>query len=227
MIQKIERKPLFIIFGLIMAAAILGYLSFPGKIIIPVQYGNLYKLPLIDGCYQILKSAYIDKPGCYTVQEDLFLEKSNDYLAWIKSDNVSINLNGKTVMGPGENSIQSGVYIEGGNDIAISNGIIDGFMFGIRGAADAQGNPLKAVSVANVTISNSSLIGIQLAADKVRILDSKIVRLEHKTSKHNYVLDIQLTSPECYYSGVVVYEKMGSNVIDPLIILPTDCKVKN
>jgi len=212
--------------GLPFAALILGYFSFPDDIVVPNKVDHPYKFPLVNGCYQVFDSAYLNKPGCYVLQNDVFVETDNQYFAWISSDNVRLDLNGKNVTGPGALSMHSGIYIEAGNNIMISNGSIGSFRYGIRGEPSAAGEPLKYIHLKNLKVSNASLVGIKLVADEVHIESTKVQAPQDVDNRENdYVNDIKVEAETCYYDSgdrdSTSIQPMGN----PLVSLPENCLI--
>jgi hypothetical protein len=179
---------------------------------------------LENGCFMLFRSAVLDQPGCFELQEDVAFEGDNDYFLLIKSSDVQVELNGRTVTGPGQSSTQSGIYIEGGDNISISNGSIGGFMFGIRGEPSAAGEPLKKVQLKNLNVSNASLIGVKLIADDVTI-DNTYVEApkEVENRKYDYVFDVSVEAKACSYSEGRGARVSGQRLENPLVRLPDHC----
>jgi len=183
-----------------------------------------YQNKLENGCFMLFRSAVLDQPGCFELQEDVAFEGDNDYFLLIKSSDVHVELNGWTVTGPGQSSTQSGIYIEGGDNISISNGSIAGFMFGIRGEPSAAGEPLKKVQLKNLNVSNASLIGVKLIADDVTI-DNTYVEApkEGENRKFDYVFDVSVEAKVCSYSDGKGAGVSGQRLENPLVRLPDQC----
>lgn len=193
-----------------------------------------YANKLKDGCYQIFGSAVLDRPGCYILQEDIKIEKRNGFFLYIKSSDVAVDLNGKTVTGPGQFSLHSGVFIKGGENIIIKNGTIKDFMFGIR-ADDGvdkkriDDEPLKSVYIENVDVVNASIFGIILKVEEVFLRENSVFRVlsEQEDIKYDYIYDIYVESKYCYYKAANKIEKKESEKKIPLIVLPKNCNIRN
>lgn len=159
-----------------------------------------YQNRLENGCFMLFGTAMLDRPGCFELQEDVTVKDGDDYFLWIKSAGVHVDLKGKTVTGPGQSSRQSGIYIEGGDDISISNGSVAGFMFGIRGEASSSGKTLGQVHIENMRISNSSVIGVKLVADNVTMRNTQVqAPAEASGRQFDYLKDISIEAKSCSY----------------------------
>lgn len=186
-----------------------------------------YQNKLENGCFMLFRSAVLDQPGCFELQEDVVFEADNDYFLLIKSSDVKVEMNGRTVTGPGQSSTQSGIYIEGGDKISISNGSIGGFMFGIRGEPSAVGEPLKQIQLKNLEVSNATLIGVKLIAEEVDIDNTHVeAPKEVENRKYDYVFDVSIEAKTCRY-----VEGKGKRVSlqgpdSALVRLPDTCVIE-
>lgn len=186
-----------------------------------------YQNELENGCFMVFRNSVLDRPGCFELQEDVTLDRDNDYFLWIKSSDVKVDLKGKTVTGPGQSSTQSGIYIEGGDNISISNGSIAGFMFGIRGEPSAAGEPLKQIQLKNLKVSNASLIGVKLIADDVNIENTNVeAPKEVENRKYDYVFDVSVEAQTCSYGTGKRRIPTGKPGKEPLVNLPDHCVVE-
>lgn len=88
-----------------------------------------------SGVRAVTKPTTITESGSYVLLRDITLGESGTAII-IAADNVSLNLNGHSVVGPG-NKQGVGIGIEGVNSISVHNGTIAGFGIGIR-VASAQ-----------------------------------------------------------------------------------------
>jgi parallel beta-helix repeat protein len=108
----------------------------------------------------------------------------------IGADNITLDLNGHTLTGPGLtctvcgpfDSVPDGVRVERRNGVTIKNGYIAGFVFGIR-LVDADSNVVD-----QVVTTNSTFNGISLFADS----DNNLVT--HCTSSDNGAFGVIINS---------------------------------
>lgn len=185
-----------------------------------------YRNRLKDGCYQVFGPAVLDQPGCYTVQEDITFEKDTDYLVYIKASDVTVDLNGKTVTGTGQSSVQSGIYIESGDNIKIRNGTVKDFMFGIRGEEGIDGEPLESVIVENVRVANASLIGIKVVSSKVSLRGTSVTSSDSPEPKqYQYLFDYLIEADECHIRPGGAASLQGTMAPGPRVMLPADCVI--
>ncbi|EDQ34830.1 hypothetical protein HPDFL43_01495 [Hoeflea phototrophica DFL-43] len=155
---------------------------------------------LDNGCFMLFATAVLDQPGCFELQEDVVLEGDNDYFLYINSSDVQVNLKGKAVTGPGQSSTQSGIYINGGDNIKIANGSIAGFLFGIRGEPTSDGEPIRRLMLSNLKVSDASLIGITLDVNEVSMSGITVIApQEVQNKKYDYFVDIRVNAQTCYY----------------------------
>lgn len=171
MIFGASRIHLFVICGLSLSAIVLGYLSLSVKFDVPKRKDHPYKAVQLNGCFQIFDRAYLDRPGCYVLRNDVFVENGSEGFLSIFSDNVDLDLNGKTVAGAGAISTQAGIDVGSGDGIIIRNGTIKDFMFGIRRETGPTGDRLEKIAIKNIDIANASIIGIKLDAVDVSLID--------------------------------------------------------
>ncbi|SOE17800.1 hypothetical protein SAMN05877838_2704 [Hoeflea halophila] len=185
-----------------------------------------YQNRLKDGCYQVFGPAILDRPGCYTVQEDITFEKDTEYLVYIKASDVTVDLNGKTVSGTGQSSVQSGIYIESGDNVKIKNGTVKGFMFGIRGEEGIDGEPLGSVIVENVRVADASLIGIKVVSSKVSLRGTVVTSSDGpEPKKYDYLFDYLIEADECHLKPAGNAPLLDAATPDPRVRLPADCVI--
>nr|CAD6596093.1 hypothetical protein RTCK_00209 [Rhizobium sp. TCK] len=185
-----------------------------------------YRNKLENGCYMLFGSAVIDEPGCFELQEDVVFDGDDDYFLVIRSSDVRIDLKGNMVTGPGQSSTQSGIYIDGGDNIDISNGSLGGFMFGIRGETSAAGETLEGVKLRKLNITNASLVGVKLIADDVSIENIHVETPQGaENRKYDYVLDIDVEALSCSYRGSQQNSSSDHDRNEPLVRLPENCRI--
>jgi parallel beta-helix repeat protein len=73
----------------------------------------------------------IDKPGSYVLTSNIVVSDPNAHGIDIRSNNVSINLNGFAIIGPGGGT-GSGIFANNQNNISIINGTVRDFANGIN-----------------------------------------------------------------------------------------------
>ncbi len=225
MSSRAGRIHLVVICGLSLSAAVLGYLSTSIDIEVPKREDHPYKAIQVNGCYQIFDRAYLDRPGCYVLQNDVLVANGSEGFLFIHSENVDLDLNGKTVVGTAESSTQAGIYVGGGDGIVIRNGTIRGFMFGIRGEAGEDGSRLENIAIKNVNVAGASTIGIKLDAADVSLIDVGVEsRKEAIDSKRQYLFDISVDAVRCLYSQTAARVDHKTDDDPSLIRLPADCR---
>lgn len=155
---------------------------------------------LENGCFMLFATAVLDQPGCFELQEDVVLEGDNEYFLYINSSDVQVDLKGKTVTGPGQSSTQAGIYINGGDNITITNGSVAGFLFGIRGEPTSDGEPVKRLSISNLKVTDASLIGIMLNVNEVFMSGITVIApQEVQNKRYDYFADVKVNAQTCYY----------------------------
>jgi hypothetical protein len=73
----------------------------------------------------------ISQPGSYRLSGDLVVPAASDGID-IRVDNVSLDLNGFTIKGPGATTSLFAVGVYSGKNVAIANGITTGFPVGVE-----------------------------------------------------------------------------------------------
>ncbi|MFN7093542.1 MAG: hypothetical protein ACK4P4_23695 [Allorhizobium sp.] len=183
-----------------------------------------YQNKLENGCYMLFSKAVLAQPGCFELQEDVAFENNDDYFLLIKSSDVRVDLKGKSVTGPGQSSTQSGIYIEGGDNISISNGSIGGFMFGIRGEPSVAGEPLKYVQLKDLKVTNASLIGVKLIANEVSIDNTDVEAPGDSENRiHDYIFDVSIEAQTCFYNNGKRRKPLGRPADGSRVRLPDHC----
>lgn len=60
-----------------------------------------YQNKLENGCFMLFRSAVLDQPGCFELQEDFAFGGDSDFFLWTKASDVQVDLNGRAVTEPG------------------------------------------------------------------------------------------------------------------------------
>jgi hypothetical protein len=77
--------------------------------------------------------AVIESSGCYELRHDLELKDPSAIAILIRSNNVRLDLAGHRILGPSSSNGQGvGIAARGIHDVTVENGIITGFLYGIR-----------------------------------------------------------------------------------------------
>lgn len=199
-------------------------------------YSNLYRVSRMAmfagtfierlGCFPIYDSALLTMSGCYIVQNDISVKGRNSYALYVKAPDVSIDLNGKVLSGPSARSMQAGIYIEGGEDVSISNGFIQGFMFGLRGEPDRFGDSLKSVTLDKIRIADTQLIGFKFVADAVKVTDTRVITADptlHTDGRGLFGAIVE--APKCELHGVQFRTHPSVGNEQPPSVLPQSCEI--
>lgn len=221
----VRRIHFTVICGLLLSAVVFGFLSVSVDIKVPQPKDHPYKSAQVDGCYQIFDRAYLDRPGCYVLRNDVFVESGSEGFLYLDSDNIDLDLNGNSVTGGGATSTQAGIYVAGGNGVTIRNGSIKDFMFGIRGETGPNGRALENITVQNIVVYDPSIIGIKLDAADVRLVNVNVNsdKAAADARGRQYLFDISVDATRCFYSrmGSRLHQKFTKSL--PKIRLPDNC----
>jgi hypothetical protein len=156
------------------------------------------------GCQPISKlPARIERSGRYCLQDiaDYSLGRDEDAVR-VLADDVTIDLQGGMLRGPGKgDTISAGVYSAGYRNLAVSNGTISGFMWGIRyDAAPSERNGGGTLVFHDLIVRDSGFRGIYVdfgasggTQGSVAVTDSIIDRVGATTAIANpFVMGIEL-----------------------------------
>jgi hypothetical protein len=97
----------------------------------------------------------IDQPGFYYLAGNLTYSGTNSNAITVNADNVTIDLMGFSLSGPGGSAISSGIKINGQN-VEVRNGAVIGFYYGILSTSSNNNR------VSNIRASGNYWIGIEL-----------------------------------------------------------------
>ncbi len=100
--------------------------------LVSLSVGLLQVLPsqAIAQVRRIIQPKIITEPGAYFLERGFRLS-SADAAIEIRSDNVSLDLNGQTLSGPG-NKEGVGITVQGATGVRLYNGRLDGFGIGVE-----------------------------------------------------------------------------------------------
>ena len=110
----------------------------------------------------------------------------------INSPNVSFDLKGYSIAGPGSGT-GVGIYVPSGKyNVKIYNGSISGFMYGIR-AINANG-----VSLTGIDASYNTFRGVAITGSNARVEHSRIDFLNgHVPYADSYTMAVEILGPNC------------------------------
>ena len=134
-----------------------------------------------DGCggRPVTRPTTITESGSYVLVKDIALREPGTAIV-IAADNVSLNLNGHALVGPG-NKQGVGIGIEGVSSVRVHNGTIAGFGTGIR-VASAHG-----VRVENLQIRGEDAGGPPPGEVGVLVVNSRAVVLRDNTISRTFL----------------------------------------
>jgi parallel beta-helix repeat protein len=90
-----------------------------------------------DPARPVPNNGMIDRPGSYVLLDSRSLRNPTDVAITISASNVTLDLGGHTLMGPG-GKMGTGLRIQGAQGVTVSNGTIANFAFGVVVAMSAN-----------------------------------------------------------------------------------------
>ncbi|WP_162876405.1 hypothetical protein [Achromobacter insuavis] len=132
----------------------------------------------------------INEPGSYCLNSDLPASLS------INASNVTLDMRTFCIRSQeGLSSTSSGIEIgTGASRISVSNGCIDGFLYGIRSEDASAEN----IHISKVSLSNQTFRGISLRANNVSIVESVISNIHGTKVFHDaYAMGIEIHGQRC------------------------------
>jgi hypothetical protein len=148
----------------------------------------------------------IDEPGTYVLAEDRTTP------LFIRADDVAVDLGGREIAGPGDPaSTDSGVYIAHGHrNIALRNGRISGFMYGVLADDGARPSRSSHVSLTRLTLVGNSFRGALLHATDA-VVEQCAVGATGGTDLYDdaYVMGIELRGDRSTARRNTIYEFYG------------------
>lgn len=98
---------------------------------------------------QLMRPTVIDEPGLYTLQRNIATSNADPAIV-IRSNNVTLNLNGRSVTGPGSR-MGIGIQVENSAGVRVHGGTVAGF-----------GTNVRIVGSNNVRIEDLEIVGYDL-----------------------------------------------------------------
>ena len=132
-------------------------------------------------CGIISAPTLIDRTGCYELTKDVIVYDPNAEGIHIRAARVKLNLNGFSVKGPGESSLQAGIYVEGGKSVEIRNGRVEGFNIGIRGEDDRDGSVTESLLIEDIVVEDVVYFGLKLDAQDIEIKNAELFPNDHRS----------------------------------------------
>ncbi|MFK8047916.1 MAG: hypothetical protein AB8B81_05730 [Halioglobus sp.] len=120
-------------------------------------------------CKPIRRAATITLPGTYCLQNDILMDAPHQDAMTLMSDDIDLDLNGFSILGPGGDTLGSGIRAETFKNVHVHHGLVSGFLFGVR--IEEGENAL----VNNIIAETNSLIGIRVRGEGAKIINN-IVR---------------------------------------------------
>lgn len=187
--------------------------------------GDPYWNRLANGCFMLYGAAILDRPGCFELHKDLVLGRPNDYFLYIKSSNVSVDLKGFTIDGPGRDSISAAILVEAGDNVRIQNGRISQFMYGIRVEPGVAKPSPGAIYIKDIEVIDASVIGIKLQSDQAFLRGISVSRSQNEgeIEKFKYLYDILVSSANCDYKAAKPSTDQVVTKQTPTTALPDSC----
>ncbi len=160
------------------------------------KIGDPYWNKLPNGCFRLYGAAILDRPGCFELHEDLVLRRPNAYFLYIKSSNVTVDLKGNTIKGPGKESISGAILVEAGDNVRIQNGHISQFMYGIRVEPGLAKPSPGSIYIEDIEVIDASVIGIRLQSSQSFLKNISVSRSNKagEIRKFNYLYDVLIDS---------------------------------
>lgn len=144
----------------------------------------------------------------------------------IRARIVKIDLNGFSVKGPGRDSNQAGIYIEGGETVEIKNGSVEGFLIGIRGEDDRDGSVTQSIVIEDVTIKNAASIGLKLDAEEILVDGAKLL-LNEQLEESKQTSALVASAEECRITSSVLPRVSNVKSLEVYKALAPNCKFDN
>jgi nitrous oxidase accessory protein NosD len=123
----------------------------------------------------ILRPTVIDESGVYTVHRNL-QSSSAEPLITIRASNVYLNLNGRSLTGPG-NRMGIGILVENVTGVCIRDGIIGGFGIGVR-VAGSDNVRVQGLKILGNDLGGSPPdveVGVMLANSRAVLVKDNII----------------------------------------------------
>jgi hypothetical protein len=167
--------------------------------------------------YPVSGPMTITRPGIYVLQQDI-LYNGNGAAITINASNVTLDLNGYQIIGPGTSSNTAiGVYARNRDQITIRNGTVRGFMYGIYISDDSDralsGNGFDQGRhvIENLRLIGNTFRGIRIEG-RGNIVRNNVVEDTGGTSVYSspVVMGIESLGPGALIANNYVYAIRGN-----------------
>lgn len=140
----------------------------------------------------------IKKPGVYRLKRDFFSEQ--DCLIKIVASDVSLDLNGYSLMGTGDwDKVQSGICGKNVRNIKIYNGGLNSFTYGILLEDDTLNKSpekTRAIRIHDIRLINNTFRGIRVSGSHIEIKGNVIQRTGgFRLYKNGFSFGIETVGP--------------------------------
>ncbi|MEO2034938.1 MAG: right-handed parallel beta-helix repeat-containing protein [Planctomycetaceae bacterium] len=129
----------------------------------------------------------ISAPGVYRLASDLCFGTPHGAAVTVEADDVTIDLNGRTLSGTvGENTLAIVIQGVGRSNLSITNGRITGFCFGIDLRASKDGSSQSYV-VSNMTLARNFYFGMRVVGSDWEIRHCTISDIGDSSRPHHTI----------------------------------------
>ena len=145
-----------------------------------------------DGCTAIDRRTTISAPGRYCLANHIIVDAENRPGIVIASDDVTLDLNGRTVVNALPTTFGSGVRADGVNNLVVENGKVHNFLNGVsvRGGGS--------VAVRSVDASGSLWRGILVEGESADVTDSVVRHMPgYDPYENSPPVAIYVNAPTC------------------------------
>jgi hypothetical protein len=151
-------------------------------------------------CTGISSPTVISAPGEYCLTQTLTVMGANDNGVTINADNVSLDLNGHHIQGPGTGT-GAGVIASNRSNVTVRDGLVSGFLYGVRLQGGA--NP----KVIGIDASYNLFRGIHATGAGAFVAQNRIKDIKGTAAfptSHSFAIEI--SGPNCHARFNVVDE---------------------
>jgi hypothetical protein len=124
-------------------------------------FGSYRYLTAPPSCASIYKLPYeISEPGCYKLAKDISLPDMNSVGIVIHANRVSLDLGTHHIEGPKQAGTSSiGISVTEAHDILIQNGVISGFLYGVRVDSGSPSRKIERIELNSLILTDNSFRG--------------------------------------------------------------------
>lgn len=143
-----------------------------------ITTGVLISNPALSNqCTSITEVPFIIKnPGCYILEQDVFIKEPGQNAISIQTNDVKLDLNYHMINGPHLlKGWGNGIYANKVNNINIKNGTISGFLYGVKIEGGDSGENSNSISINDMIITNNYFRGILVEAQDARISNNYVL----------------------------------------------------